>query len=102
MHINLTALIYLVTRATNRFPAGSDTGYPNTALEPLRSVLDSSFLKRPRDRHCKPLCLCMNMKISPEFLYTEHGNMYPSLHPLLIVTGVDAGLTQHTARAKII
>ena len=29
MHINLTALIHLVTRATNRVPAGSDTGYPN-------------------------------------------------------------------------
>ena len=43
MHINLTALIYLVTRATNRVPAGSDTGYSNGALEPLDSVLDSSF-----------------------------------------------------------
>ena len=37
MHINLTALIHLVTRATNRFPAGSDTGYFNEALEPLEA-----------------------------------------------------------------
>ena len=43
MHINLTALIYLVTRATNRVPAGSDTGYLKEASEPLRNVLDSSF-----------------------------------------------------------
>ena len=35
MHITRTALIYLVTRATNRVPAGSDTGYFNEALEPL-------------------------------------------------------------------
>ena len=49
MHITRTALIYLVTRAPNRVPAGSDTGYPSRALEPLRSVLDSSFLNRPRD-----------------------------------------------------
>ena len=48
-HINLTGLTHLVTRATNRVPAGFDTGYPIRALEPLRSVLDSSFLNRPRD-----------------------------------------------------
>ena len=48
-HINLTGLAHLVTRATNRVPAGFDTGYPNRALEPLRSALDSSFLNRPRD-----------------------------------------------------
>ena len=35
IHITRTALIYLVTRATNRVPAGSDTGYFNEALEPL-------------------------------------------------------------------
>ena len=35
MHITRTALIYLVTRATNRVPAGFDTGYFNEALEPL-------------------------------------------------------------------
>ena len=27
MHINLTGLLYLVTSATNRVPAGFDTGY---------------------------------------------------------------------------
>ena len=48
-HINLTGLTHLVTKATNRVPAGFDTGYPNRALEPLRIVLDSSFLNRPRD-----------------------------------------------------
>ena len=35
MYITRTALIHLVTRATNRVPAGSDTGYFNEALEPL-------------------------------------------------------------------
>ena len=49
-HINLTGLTHLVTKATNRVPTGFDTGYPNRALEPLRIVLDSSFLNRPRDR----------------------------------------------------
>ncbi len=49
MHINLTALIHLVTRATNRVPAGSDTGYPNGASEPIGSALDSSIPNRPRD-----------------------------------------------------
>ena len=37
MHITRTALIYLVTRATNRVPAGSDTGYLKEAAEPLRA-----------------------------------------------------------------
>ena len=37
MHITRTALIHLVTRATNRVPAGSDTGYSNGALEPLEA-----------------------------------------------------------------
>ena len=36
-HIYLTGLTHLVTRATNRVPAGFDTGYPNRALEPLGS-----------------------------------------------------------------
>ena len=43
MYITRTALNYLVTRATNRVPAGSDTGYLKEAEEPLESVLDSSF-----------------------------------------------------------
>ena len=42
-HIKLTGLTHLVTRATNRVPAGSDTGYLKEAEEPLRNVLDSSF-----------------------------------------------------------
>ena len=43
MYITRTALIHLVTRATNRAPAGSDTGYFKEAEKPLRNVLDSSF-----------------------------------------------------------
>ena len=42
-HIKLTGLMHLVTRATNRVPAGSDTGYLKEAEKPLRNVLDSSF-----------------------------------------------------------
>ena len=42
-HIKLTGLTHLVTRATNRVPAGSDTGYLKEAEKPLRNVLDSSF-----------------------------------------------------------
>ena len=52
-HIKLTGLTHLVTRATNRVPAGSDTGYLKEAEEPLESVLDSSCLlytsPSPRD-----------------------------------------------------
>ena len=36
-HIYLTGLIHLVTRATNRVPASSDTGYLKEALEPLKA-----------------------------------------------------------------
>ena len=43
MYITRTALIHLVTRATSRVPAGSDTGYLKEAEEPLESVLYSSF-----------------------------------------------------------
>ena len=49
-HINLTGLTHLVTKATNRVPAGFDTGYLKEALKPLRIILDSSFLNRPRDK----------------------------------------------------
>ena len=48
-HINLTGLTHLLTQATNRVPAGFDTGYLKEALKPLRIILDSSFLNRPRD-----------------------------------------------------
>ena len=37
MHITRTALIHLVTRATNRVPAGFDTGYLKEALESLKA-----------------------------------------------------------------
>ena len=37
MHIHLTGLIHLVTRATNRVPVGSDTEYLKEALEPLKA-----------------------------------------------------------------
>ena len=37
MHITRTALIHLVTRATNCVPVGSDTEYLKEALEPLKA-----------------------------------------------------------------
>ena len=43
MHITRTALIYLVTRATNRVPAGSDTGYFKRSVRTSWVVLDSSY-----------------------------------------------------------
>ena len=43
MHITRTALIYLVTRATNRVPAGSDTGYFERSVRISWVVLDSSY-----------------------------------------------------------
>ena len=43
MHITRTALIYLVTRATNRVPAGSDTGYFERSVKTSWVVLDSSY-----------------------------------------------------------
>ena len=36
-HIYLTGLIHLVTRATYRVPASSDTGYLKEALEPFKA-----------------------------------------------------------------
>ena len=54
---NKNRTIYLVTRATSRVPAGSDAGYFNEALEPLLSVLYSSYQIVPCTAllHCTPL-----------------------------------------------